>query len=403
MSSPDKSILKFDSQVSDIASETWVQDQPVASEACADPFEATQGALHAPLDFPAMNAAIVPGDQVAIAVDPNTPQVSRVLAGVLHFLQESDAANVSVVIGDEACERTIAEIESVVGDSAQVELHRPSDRESLRFLGPDALGNPMYLNRWLVDADFVLPITAGRSGDLDRQHDLYGFFPAFSDAASRLRLLSPQPEARAEPADPNEPAWALGAQLILCVTSSTTGEVADVVAGTVDSIRKWLQQTRYVSNQKSPSSLVVASLDGDHQQQTWQNVARAAAAAAREADSGGTIVLWTRLSDAPSGHLLSITEQAMVSPPPSQTLAEDEFPSWDPMLAPAETLRTLIQEYRVLLRSELSPEESEAIGIGHLQSGEELSKLTRSFSACKILRAASFCGSTHNWPEIAIQ
>jgi hypothetical protein len=403
MSSLDRSILKFDSHLSDIASETCVQDHPVASDACADPFEATRGALTAPLDFPAMNAAIVPGDHVAIAVDPNTPQVSRVLAGVLQSLQESDAANVSVVIGDEACGSTVTEIESVVGDAAQVELHRPSDRESLRFLGPDASGNPMYLNRWLVDADFVLPIMSGRSGDLDRQHDLYGFFPAFSDTASRLHLLSPPPEAGVETADPNEPAWALGAQLILCVTSSTTGEVADVVAGTVDSIRKRLQETRYVSQRRSPTSLVVASLDGDHQQQTWQNVARAAAAAARVSDSGGTIVLWTRLSDAPSGHLLSLTEPSVVLPSGSQMLTEDEFPSWDPMLAPAETLRSLIQDYRVLLRSELTPEQTESIGIGHIESSEELSKLTRSFSACKILRAASFCGSTHNWPETKIQ
>jgi nickel-dependent lactate racemase len=403
MSSPDKSILQFDPHLADIASEICVQDQPVTSDACPDPFEAAQGALHSPLDFPAMSAAIVPGDQVAIAVDPNAPQVSRVLAGVLHFLKETDATNVSVVIGDEACGRTVAEIESVAGDTAQVEIHRPSDRESLRFLGPDALGNPMYLNRWLVDADFVLPITSGRRGDLERQHDLSGFFPAFSDSASRLRLLSPQPEAGAEPADPNEPAWALGAQLILCVTSSTTGEVADVVAGTVDSIRKRLQETRYVSTQKSPTSLVVASLDGDHQQQTWENVSRAATAAAREVDSGGTIVLWTRLSDVSSGHLLSIAEQAMAATASSQTLAEDEFPSWDPTLTPVETLRKLTQEYRVLLHSELSPEESEAMGMGKIESGEELSKLTRSFSTCKILRAASFCGSTYNWAEIAIQ
>jgi hypothetical protein len=179
--------------------------------------------------------------------------------------------------------------------------------------------------------------------------------------------------------------------------------VADVVAGTVDSIRKRLQETRYVSQRRSPTSLVVASLDGDHQQQTWQNVARAAAAAARVSESGGTIVLWTRLSDAPSGHLLSLTEPSVVLPSGSQMLTEDEFPSWDPMLAPAETLRSLIQDYRVLLRSELTPEQTESIGIGHIESSEELSKLTRSFSACKILRAASFCGSTHNWPETKIQ
>ncbi|MGI9467210.1 MAG: hypothetical protein ACR2OA_08825 [Rubripirellula sp.] len=391
--------MNFESHLSEIASADCLTHRPVDSGACADPFEATLSALRAPLDYPALTEAIVPGDTVAVAVDPNTPQVLRILSAVIQLLQESNADSISVTVGDEALPSTMQAIAEVVGNAAEVEIHQPSNREALRFLGPDASAHPIYLNRLLVDADFVLPITSGRCGDLDCQSDLHGFFPAFSDSASRLRLLSPPAEAVAEAADPNEPAMLLGAQLMMSVTSSNSGEAADIFAGTTIGIRKRLQETRHMPEVNSSTSVVVASLDGNQQQQTWQNVARAAAAAARLADTSGTIVLWTDLSDAPTGELLKISAETTELANHCETLSEDELPPWDPTLPPAHTLRKLAQEYRILLHSKLPPEETEALGMGTIQTGDELANLTRSFAHCSIIRAASFCGATYDWPE----
>ena len=295
--------MNFESHLSEIASADCLTHRPVDSGACADPFEATLSALRAPLDYPALTEAIVPGDTVAVAVDPNTPQVLRILSAVIQLLQESNADSISVTVGDEALPSTMQAIAEVVGNAAEVEIHQPSNREALRFLGPDASAHPIYLNRLLVDADFVLPITSGRCGDLDCQSDLHGFFPAFSDSASRLRLLSHPAEAVAEAADPNEPAMLLGAQLMLSVTSSDSGEAAEIFSPEQRSgFRKRLQETPSHSRRLiHQPRVVVASLDGNPQQQTWQNVARAAAAAARLADTSGTLVLWTNLSDAPTG------------------------------------------------------------------------------------------------------
>ncbi len=391
--------MNFESHLSEIASADCLTHQPVASGACADPFEETLSALRAPLDYPAMTEAIVPGDIVAVAVDPNTPQIASVLSAVIQLLKQSDADGISVVVGDEALPSTMQAIAEAVGDAAEVEIHQPANREALRFLGPDASAHHIYLNRLLVDADFVLPITSGRCGDLDCQSDLYGFFPAFSDSASRLRLMNPPLENGTDAADPNEPAMLLGAQLMLSVTSSDSGEAARIVAGTTIGIRKRLQETRHIPDGSSSTSLVVASLDGSQQQQTWQNLARAAAAAARLADTGGTLVLWTQLSVTPTGCLLRISEETTDPIKHSETLSGEEFPRWDPSLPPAYTLRKLAQEYRILLHSELPPEETEALGIGTIQSGDELTNLTRSFANCSILRAASFYGATYDWPD----
>ena len=139
--------------------------------------------------------------------------------------------------------------------------------------------------------------------------------------------------------------------------------------------------------------MIVATLDGNQQQQTWQNIARAAATAAQLAEQGGTIVLWSNIAEAPTNSLLSIMSEDDLSTD-SESLGEDEFPEWDPLLEPAKTLRSLVHEYRILLRSQLSPEDTESLGMGVIGSADELSHLTRSFSACRVLRAASFCCSS---------
>ena len=131
-------------------------------------------------------------------------------------------------------------------------------------------------------------------------------------------------EAPAETADPNEPAMLLGAQLMLSVTSSDSGEAAEIFAGTTIGIRKRLQELRHIPEGNSSTSLVVASLDGNPQQQTWQNVARAAAAAARLADTSGTLVLWTNLSDSPNGCLLRVSDDTAELGKYSETSAEEE-------------------------------------------------------------------------------
>src|SRR6056297_1505095 len=50
--------------------------------------------LSAPDDFPPIEAAIVSGDKVALAVDPNIPNVDRVLEGTLRRLRSTPAEQV---------------------------------------------------------------------------------------------------------------------------------------------------------------------------------------------------------------------------------------------------------------------------------------------------------------------
>ena len=121
----------------------------------------TVQALQRPDDFPPLDAALVPGDRVALAIDPNVPQIESVVEGVLRLFDAADTSEIELVLWDEAIDETIDRLESVAGDRL-VLRHRSDIRESLSYLAADIDADPIYLNRAIVDADFVLPIVAVR-------------------------------------------------------------------------------------------------------------------------------------------------------------------------------------------------------------------------------------------------
>lgn len=348
--------------------------------------------LQRPSDFPPIGAAIVSGDRVAIALDPNTPQVSEVLQGVLNAVRETEATDIDVVLGDEATDETLGEVQRVAGEVVRVIRHEPSDRESLRYLGADAAAHPIYLNRALVDADFVLPVVVGRPKDESGLLDGTGIFPFYSDACSRARFFQSDEPSDDAPSDPSEPAWLLGVQIMLSVTPNNEGVTGEVTAGTAEAIGKLRRTARRAPDGfPPPAKLVIASLDGSTQQQTWQNAARGIAAAARYCEPSGTIVLWSQIKEEPVHSLNGLSEGVRLvheSMPP----AEGEFPSWDPSINPAHTFARIGNDYRILVHASIEGELIEAMGLGWIENVEELVNLTATHDSCGVLRAAQFAG-----------
>ncbi|HTN04532.1 MAG TPA: hypothetical protein VL132_21765, partial [Planctomycetaceae bacterium] len=57
--------------------------------ALARPIDAVREALAAPLEYPALTAALVPGDRVVMALDPGLPGLADVLTGIWGVLAEA--------------------------------------------------------------------------------------------------------------------------------------------------------------------------------------------------------------------------------------------------------------------------------------------------------------------------
>lgn len=351
-------------------------------------------ALQTPDDFPPLDAAIVPGDRVALAVDPNIPHLGEVVAGVIEAIAQTEAGGVEVVVWDEATDETIAELQNTIGDATPVIRHDPVARLSVRYLGADPAADPIYLNRHLVDADFVLPIMAARPMDKLSGHDLTGVHPALSDSAARRRYRSLSASEKEERSSEElEISWLLGVQLLVSVRASASADVAEVHAGTLEAIGKRITASRHLPDGFPPTApLVIASLDGDAQQQTWANAARAALAATRFVDPDGTIVLWTDIEQPLPGDLTSLTE--LDSEPTFEPTEDEPFPHWNPNIEIARALAKVTEEHRLLIHSRVANERIESLGIGVVGSPDELSHLTRSFPTCGVLRAAQFAGGS---------
>ncbi len=382
-----------------------------AKPAGGDAAAGAMAALRAPIDSPAAADATIPGDRIALAVDPNVPELAGVVRGCVDTLWEPGEPRLQLVLWEEASQGVLEELSRTCGDRVEVLRHRCDDRPSLSYLAADAEANPVYLNRALVDADFVLPVVAHRSLDRASCQDPAGLFPHFSDSATRRRFLLEQRPAE-PPQETIEVDWLLGVQLVLSVRSDPNGKAGEIWAGTPRAIAADLparaepltSEDALSDSLKDPwdterpqAALVVASLDGEASQQTWSNATRAIAAASRYAAPGGTIVLWSGLSEPPPRGLGRRIQQESWKPPKSTGRASDGDASltpWDQAAELAPILQTVLSEHRVLIRSRLEREMLESISFGSLQGLDELRRLSAQHSSVGVLRAAQFAGTS---------
>jgi hypothetical protein len=398
-----------------VGDRVWFYDD-VSDRRLRDVAAATMAALDRPDDFPPLARAIVPGDRVVLAIDPNVPDIAAVVRGVVTAISHTDAAGIDVVLWDEATDETVEAIRGEVAPQSRVVRHASADRRQLSYLAADEAADPIYLNRLLVDADFVLPIMAARFTDLQHPADRTGVYPWLADSAARARHRDGAADDAASRAKmATETTWLLGVQVMVCVSPSIDGGVSEVMAGTIEAMEKrWTRERRSDAETGEvddafppPAGLVIACLDGDRQQQTWANAARAAMAATRRVTPGGTIVLWTDIDQAPLETSLAggaddpygadfdgdeeddVNAESTAKHATANSDA-DEFPAWDPATGIWRTLAGVAEEYHVMVHSRLDDTVIEQTGLGAIGDATGLGRLCESFDGVGVMRAAQF-------------
>ncbi len=126
--------------------------------------ETVDRALAQPLDFPSLALAAVPGDKVALALDRGVPHAATIVARAIAALLHAGVTPHSITLvrafaepGEDAphpLSLVLPEVRELVGDA----IHDPDNRESLSYLGAGANAKPIYIDRFLHDADLVIPI-----------------------------------------------------------------------------------------------------------------------------------------------------------------------------------------------------------------------------------------------------
>ena len=359
-----------------------------------DPAAAVAAAVSAPLDFPRLQEATVPGDRIVLAVDRGLPQMPAVVAGVIHSLLEGNASadeiEVVLAVGADAASRDpLAELPRSLRSMVSVSHHNANDRESLSYLAASKEGNPIYFNRSIGDADVVLPISTLRLDQALGYAGVHGgLYPTFSDEATQRRYRAPSSNdwaahrrRRCEEAE--EAAWALGVQFTIQVAPGPGDSLLHILAGDSRAVAKRGQELCFAAWFHQPphrANLVVATIEGDAEQQTWENFGRALFAASQAVNDGGAIVICSSLRCRPGAALQRLTAMRDYD-----SLLHELRRDRSVDATPAALLAEALERVQVFLLSDLDEEAVEDLGVGHVGSTEQLERLSRQFDSCILL------------------
>lgn len=351
--------------------------------------------LREPIDFPPLEQCVVPDDRVVLAVDPNIPAPREVIHGLLQALPLSQLNAVQVLLGEEASGGLVQQLREVLPTTVEVIVHQPDHQDELGYLAATEHADPIYLHRTLLDAGLVVPVMVVRPETvLDVGVAGGGVYPWLADRRSQLRVahgLTGGDAARdAALREAEAVAWQLGLQLELQILPSADGGVGAVASGTMAGLRRhWRDRlTALWAETEGPRpDLVVACLPGDPQQQSWENVARAAFAAAQIVRPGGTIAVCSDLTEDPPPAVSQIG--AIESGSRMAARLENDRSRY---ALTANALWQTSTQGRLLLLSQLHRETVEDLGFGVLESPAEIQRLIDQHRRCVIINAAQYGG-----------
>ncbi len=369
-----------------------------------DPASAVAAALSDPLDYPALQRAVTPGDRVVLAIDRGVPQSAAIVAGAVHALVAGSVSpeDITLLLAPQehggASRNVTAELERDVAATVHVVEHDPQNNREMSYLAASKENRPIYVHRQLFDADLVLPISCLRPRyTLARLGVHGGLFPTFSDAKTRERFqtadsarVSVQRKRRREEAE--EAAWLLGIQIVLQLVPGNGDSVLNVLAGKPESVAKrgrrlcdaaWLCQVSRRAN------LVVATIAGGREAQTWENFARALSAALAAVADDGVILLCTDLR-CPTGPALQLLAGLNDAPEAIREIRRARSPD----AVSAALLVEARERTQVYLLSGLDGETVEGLGVGYVKDEDEVGHLCQQFDSFVLLADAHRAGVT---------
>src|SRR4029079_13289748 len=275
----------------------------------------------------------------------------------------------------------IADLDPDLRGRVHLVTHDPDEREKLSYLAASDEAKPIYLNRLICDADFVLTIGCERVPESLGYHGVSAtLFPTFADAKTVQRYRSPpniespvQQKRLRKQADAAR--WLLGSSFTVQVVPGADDTVLGIVAGEVEAVREAAAKLcgeAWSFEVGQPVDLVVASITGGPSEQTWDNVARALSAALRVVSADGAIALCTELEQAPGPAM-----QYLASSDDRQHAVRDIIKEQPVDALPALQLLRAINHGPVYLLSRLDENLVEELGMAAISGAEQLARLAR--------------------------
>lgn len=372
-------------------------------EPLADVRAATRAALAEPIGFPPLARAVVPGDRVALAIEPGLPSAASIVAAVVDAVVEGGVAAEDVTVlaaNTAAAQQACADLEAPLRGRVRSAAHDPADRNGLTYLAAAADARPIYLNRVLHEADLVIPL--GRL----RLDDSLGYlgpggvvYPTFADQAGHDLFRSPEHARTAAQrkqlrARVDKVAWLLGVTFTVQVVPGEDDQVLEVLAGNPAQVyERGAQRCRQAwhCRLEDRANLVVAAVAGE--EPSWEDVGRALATAQQAAADEGNIALCTDLSARPGPAVRRLAGAESLRQARERVV---HSPAADALTA-CQLVESL-ERGRVYLLSRLDQQLVEDLGMTPLADAAELERLAQRSGSCLLLENAQDWGLTIGSP-----
>ena len=380
--------------------ERFSTPQQVAESTGVELEAALRSSWENPVEFPPLQQSVFPGDQVVLVLQHQLPHPLQVITTVVDQFKEWGLAveDLSVVVSPSTArtlglsddvspssdeqdpnekEPTVAQL--MIGqDVLDVEIHDPDNSRGLSYVAANEAGQPVYLNRRLVDADWVVPISAPLPG---RREDC--LYPEFADAAGSQRIGDADAEPQVSNAEIRLANEMLGAFFSVLLIYGPGQALLGAVAGARDVVesqaRKAVDPLWQVDYQGA-ASMALATIETEAVEQTWTDVVDAVRLADRLVPGDGPLVVWTELAQRPGDVIRRACQVQFDS-------GQDLHGVPEHVLELAEVLR----RRPVYLHSRLDEELVEDLGLGFLASTQELMRVSKAHDECLLIRDAHRC------------
>jgi hypothetical protein len=350
-----------------------------------------QKALDAPIDHPKLAESIFPGDRVSILVQNGLPAACETLESLISILENSriETANVRVIVPQpmakvfDLVETASADPEAKTPTTHRMksdqreppicfEIHDTDDEHASCYLAANEQGNPVYVNRSLCDSDVILPLSS-----LTPNKKLSDcLYPEFSTSETRARYRKKDDSVKQRIAEAELANDSLGLFFSIELICSPGGVIDDIVCGSRSQTRQIaadMLQSRWEIQSDDENDVVVTTIESSSESATWSNVVRAVVAAAKLVEEG-PIVVWSELNEKPNSKIKSACS------------AQFEGSVPDSLPKKLQHFASILCERPVYLKSKLSQNLIEGMGLGFVESAESVERIVRPFQNPLLIR-----------------
>jgi len=352
--------------------------------------------LEDPIEFPPLALALIDDDHIAIAIEDGVPDANAIACAVTQYLVQHGTRQemITIVLGSDNQDWRDRLIEALrVQELGEVKVvkHEPTHHDSHGYIAASASADPIYIQRDLVEAEVVLPIYCIRTPDSPSASDKYGMSPSFADATTQHRwnlawLDDNKHHLHLQEKLSHEIGWLMGVQFAIAVVPACDGSIAAILGGSPDPVfQRASELIRPLDTSKSVEhALAVVFVEGDWTQQSWMNVARAAAHADMQLDTNGSIVVCTDLKRVSDG-ILQLGSDEADDKLQRQLLGSDLEDAFA-----AAVLSAIRSKRSIYLMSQLKSNQVEGLGLAYIDSPLDIERLCREASSVCVMRSGQF-------------